>query len=457
MGRQTIQAQKEMTQQHAYTLSQLARYVTDAIAASPALKGAWVVGETCDLRVVGGHCYLDLIEKDPSTGKALARMPARIWANVFHRLSDQFYSATGQALASDMKVMMYVAVSFHPAYGLSLTVYDINCNFTLGEAMRKRREILERLKREGMIDANRSLPWPTHAYRIAIVSAAGAAGYGDFINQLCHNSASLRFEAKLYPAAMQGERTAPSIIAALEQINAEIDRWDCVVLIRGGGATSDLAWFDDYHLAANIAGFPIPVIVGIGHERDVTVLDYVANMRVKTPTAAAQWLIARGEECLGRLQALGQAMLQTMTDRLGGCHQQLAFISGQLPSVAANAIARARHRLLMARNGIAGIADQRFGPEHTRLQGIAASLAQAAKVCVQREHQRIDNAQCLLDVLSPRATLRRGYTITLVDGHAATSSDLQAGQAIRTVFADGTAISTVTHIENEQPLDTIRQ
>lgn len=436
-------------QQQAYTLSQLARHVADAIASSPALRGAWVVGETCDLRVVGGHCYLDLIEKDPATGKAVARMSARIWANVFGRLSAQFLAATGQALANDMKVMVYAAVSFHPAYGLSLTIYDINSNFTLGEAMRKRREILERLAREGMLDANRSLQWPAHAYRVAIVSAAGAAGYGDFVNQLFHNQAALRFEARLFSAAMQGERTAPSIIAALERIMEEIDRWDCVVVIRGGGATSDLAWFDDYDLAANIASFPIPVVVGIGHERDVTVLDYVANMRVKTPTAAAQWLIARGEECLARVQALGQSILQTVTDRLSGCSRQLAYISGQLPSLATNLLTRAEHRLLTAHNSLAGIADRRFRPEHTRLQGMAASLAQAAKVCTERERRRLDSAAQLLAALSPQATLRRGYTITLADGHAAKAACLRPGQHIETIFADGRALSEIKIFHSE--------
>lgn len=433
-----------MTQQRAYTLTQLARYVTDAIAASPALKGAWVVGETCDLRVAGGHCYLDLIEKDPATGKAIARMPARIWANVYGRLSAQFRQATGQPLANDMKVMVYVAVSFHPAYGLSLTVYDINCNFTLGEAMRRRREILDRLAREGLIDGNRSLAWPAHAYRVAIVSAPGAAGYGDFINQLFRNQSSLRFEAKLFAAVMQGERTAQSVISALESIMSEIDRWDCVVVIRGGGATSDLAWFDNYDLAANIAAFPIPVMVGIGHERDVTVLDYVANMRVKTPTAAAQWLIARGEECLSRMQALGQSILQSVSDRMSGCGKQLAYISGQLPSVVANIVSRAKHRMLAAQASLGSVADVRFRPEHTRLLAYEASLAQAAKVCVEREHRRLESARQLLDALSPQATLKRGYTITLVNGHAAKAADLSAGQEIVTAFADGEVTSVVT-------------
>lgn len=432
-----------MTQQRAYKLSELARYVADAIAASPALRGVWVIGETCDLRVAGGHCYLDLIEKDPATGKAIARMPARIWANVYGPLASKFRTTTGQALANDMKVMMYVSVSFHAAYGLSLTVYDINCNFTLGEAMRKRREILERLAREGMIDGNRSLPWPAHPYRVAIVSASGAAGYGDFVNQLFHNAASLRFEAKLFAAAMQGERTAGTIISALERIMAEIDRWDCVVVIRGGGATSDLAWFDDYDLAANIASFPLPVIVGIGHERDVTVLDYVANMRVKTPTAAAQWLIARGEECLGLVQGIGQRILQTVTDRLGGCSRQLAYISGQLPSLATGIATRAGHRLMTAQSALAGIADRRFRPEHTRLDGMASSLVQASKVCVERARHRLDSTGCLLDALSPQATLRRGYTITLAGARAARAADLVPGQEIETVFADGRVRSTV--------------
>lgn len=283
------------------TLQALARRVSAALA-DTSLFNVWVVAELSDLRVNHGHCYLELMEKHPSTGAILARMRAVIWANVFPRINADFLSTTGQRLASGIKVMVCGTVNYHPAFGMSFVISAIDPAFTMGEAERRRREILRKLQIEGVLELNRSIEWPDVPNRIAIISAPGAAGYGDFIHQLYTNPSGLRFHTQLFPAVMQGERTSPSVIAALDSIAAGMDEFDCVVIIRGGGATSDLLAFDDYELAANIAQFPLPVVIGIGHERDTTVLDYVANMRVKTPTAAAEWLIARGENALAALR-----------------------------------------------------------------------------------------------------------------------------------------------------------
>ncbi len=430
-----------MSQTQAYTLSQLGRHISNNIARDPNLQNVWVVGETVDVRLSGGHCYFDLVEKDPSTGRPLAKARATIWQSTFYRLAADFLRATGQNFRSDLKVMACVCVNYHPLFGMSLNVVAIDPTYTLGDAMQRRAQLIERLRQDGIIDMNRTLPWPRLVQRIAIISAQGAAGYGDFIHQLYTNNSRLRFATRLFSAVLQGERTAPTIISALEEIHANIDDWDCVVIIRGGGATTDLAAFDDYALAANIAQFPIPVIIGIGHERDITLLDYVANMRVKTPTAAAEWLIAKAEQELGLLQQIASAMLQAVSDRMVGHHRQLAFIQGQIPSLALNVLTRAQNRLINLQSGIASISDRRLRPEMEKLNGIAQAVSQAAEVAIQRADSRLKSIEELLSALSPQATLRRGYTITRIAGRAARAADLRPGEILETTFLDGTAYS----------------
>ncbi len=429
----------------AISLSQLNRRLGDAIALAPGLQNVWIVAETADVRLSGGHCYMELIEKDSATGRALAKARATIWAGTYQSLAANFLAETGQQFRSDIKVMVRASVNYHPLYGLSLNITGINPQFTLGDLAQRRMEMVRRLTEEGIINDNRNLPWPDVPWRIAVISARGAAGYGDFINQLYTNPARLRFHTRLFPAVMQGDRTAPSIIDALGQIAAADETFDCVVIIRGGGATSDLAAFEDYRLAQNIALYEIPVIIGIGHERDITLLDYVANMRVKTPTAAAEWLISRGEAALGKLQTLASAMLQTVSDRLSGCHRQLAYISGQLPAIAQAATVRARQRLLSATATLATIADSRLKPGMARLDAYGARLTQAVDFALARESRRLENDSKLLAALSPEATIRRGYSITRgFDGRAITSvAEVQPGQSITTVLSDGTVISKV--------------
>ncbi len=436
-----------MSQTQAYTLSQLSRRITTLVAADAYLQNVWITAETMDVRVSGGHCYLELVEKDEQ-GRQLARARATIWATTFRMLAAKFYAETGQQFRSDLKVMVCVAVNYHAVYGLALNIVAINPAFTLGDAMQRRAKMIEQLRHEGIIDMNRTLVWPAVPQRIAIISAQGADGYGDFMHQLYSNASRLRFTTRLFTAVLQGERTGPSIIAALEEIAAEQDQWDCVVIIRGGGATSDLASFDHYDLAANIAQFPLPVIIGIGHERDITLLDYVANMRVKTPTAAAEWLIQRGEQALGNLQAIASAMLQAVTDRLSGCHRQLAFIEGALPAAATNALMRAQKRLEAAQMGVGSIADRRILPQLARLDSYASTLRQATTYAIDRARQKLDASETLLKALSPEATLRRGYTITRIAGHSARLADLREGEIVETVFAQGTILSQVKSISN---------
>lgn len=429
----------------AISVSQLGRYIAGALNV-PSLHDVWVCGELSDVRTSGGHCYMELVEKDAQTGHTLAKVGASIWANNFVRLEPWFRQCTGRAFADGLKVLVRGTINYHPAYGMKFVINMVDPSYTLGEVERRRREILDKLKAEGILDMNRNLQWPAVPLRIAIVSAPGAAGYGDFINQLYSSPYRIRFKTRLFPAIMQGERTVPSVIDALDIIAGQIDCWDCVVIIRGGGSTSDLLSFDNYDLAANIAQFPLPVIVGIGHERDITVLDYVANLRVKTPTAAAEWLIAKGASALQTLRDTSIRISRCVADKLSGCLTQLAQLDIALGVTPCAMLDRANARLSQARAALAEAGTRRLGPESGRLQGLVQTLQVAVINVVSRQQLRLDSSDSLLGVLSPQATLRRGYSITRVDGKAVTdASAIAVGTVVHTTLASGIITSTVTN------------
>ena len=408
----------------------------------PETSGVWVTAELADVAVRGGHCYMELLQKDDG-GRQIARVRGCIWANVYSRLAPYFYRLTGQQFASGLKVMLCGSVSMHPVFGMSFVVSSINPEFTMGDLLRRRREILERLDKEGILNDNKSLVWPMVPQRVAVVSSPGAAGYGDFMNQLRNNPSRIRFHTRLFEATMQGESAPASIIAALGRIAAERERWDGVVIIRGGGATADLQAFEDYDLAANVAQFPLPIAIGIGHERDVTVLDYIANTRLKTPTAVAEWLIGRGEELLGFLTAAGQRVLQIVTDRLGGYRQQLAQAEALLPAAALNAVERSKGRLRSAASLLSGVSGRRIQSQLSRLDMFQEVVASAGRAALQRQTERLNAREELLEVLSPMATLRRGYSITRIGGKAVNSvAEVPPGAVVETTLADGTFLST---------------
>lgn len=435
----------------ALTLSQLNARIGLALSV-PSLSNVWVVAELSDLRINRGHAYVELIEKNSDDGTVNARLRAVAWANVYARISAEFIASTGQRLESGMKVMLCGSLTFHPAYGMSLVISAINPSFTLGEAEQRRREILQRLEKEGVLELNRTLPWPQVPSRIAIISAAGAAGYGDFINQLFNNQLHLRFTAQLFPAVMQGDRTVDSVISALDAIAYRQDEFDCVVIIRGGGATIELQSFDNYALANNIAQFPLPVIVGIGHERDTTVLDYVANMRVKTPTAAAEWLIERGARALEQITRLATDISLQAADIVSTAKTQLAWYESTLQSAPVASITRMKSSLERSTMQLVRISAQRITPETTRLQALASRIAAAAENTIQRSDDRLTAFARLLDALSPQATLRRGYTLTTAaDGSIITSAaSVAQGQCITTHFADGEISSTINHTPTQE-------
>ncbi len=408
-----------MTQQ-SLTLSEYNRLIVGAMQATE-LQARWVTAETVDVRRSNGHLYMELIEKD-ARGATVARLGAAIWASALPRLDALFFGATGAHIGSGIKVMVRLTATFHPVYGLRAVVADINPDYTLGDLMRRRREILQRLAAEGVADMNRSLPDPGPVLRVAVVSARGAAGFGDFMHQLAANDARLRFRPRLFEAVMQGERAPRSIIDALERVAAEADDFDAVVIIRGGGATSDLATLDDYELAANVAQFPLPVIVGVGHERDTTVLDDVAWLSVKTPTAAAEWLIGRGKQELELLRRLASDTVRLSGARVAEAMRRLDYIAGQLPQIAAAQTARRR----------------------ARLDAVAEQLPALVRAGADRSRRRLDAIAELLQALSPEATLRRGFSVLRLDGRAVTdAAALSPGSRVEATLARGSAILVV--------------
>lgn len=451
------------------TLSQLNATVSAVVASSPALRNRWVAAELSDVNM-RGHCYMELIEKD-NAGRTVARMRATIWQSQLYRILAKFRAATGRELQGGLKVMLLGTVNFHPQYGISFNVSDIDPAYTLGDLERLRREILMQLQREGVLENNKMLQMPAAPQRIAVISAEGAAGYGDFMNQLVNNPYKIVFYPVLFRAVMQGERTAESVMAALERIEMSLDVWDCVVIIRGGGSTTDLNGFDNLELARRVATFPLPVIVGIGHERDRTVLDEIANTRVKTPTAAAEYLVGAATAVWQRLETLMQSIAVTANAMVSGCREQLsqletriqaaarmgmaeadrrlASISALLPALAHGSVERARQRLLGIASMLPQSAGNRLGMERQRLDFLRQQIQVSAERHMERERNLLDRLQQLVGALSPESTLHRGYTLTTTaTGKIVTdSSQLAAGDVMVSRFAHGSARSTVTDTE----------
>lgn len=422
------------------TLLELTQRISNLVM-RPETQNVWITAELQDVASRGGHCYMELLQKDEN-GRQVARIRGCCWANIYGPLSRRFYEATGQQFASGLKVMLRVSATMHSVFGLSLVIQEVNPEYTMGDLIRRRNEILRKLQDEGILEDNRSLKWPIVIQRVAIISAPGAAGYGDFMNQLLNNPSRLKFKTRLFPAVMQGASAPASIIAALEEIAQEAKEWDGVIIIRGGGATSDLQAFEDYALAASVAQFPLPVAIGIGHERDVTVLDWVANIRLKTPTAVAEWLIGKGETVLGALIAAGNKIVQYATQRVAGDKEQLAQAEALLPVAAAGAVERAKAMLTRAVSTLYGLSSGKIEPSRARLDMIATNLAAASSNQLRRQAERLDASEKLLEVLSPASTLARGYSITRIDGHAVSSvKDVPLGALLEITLADGSFLA----------------
>lgn len=386
----------------------------------------WVQAELSDVRTNStGHCYLEFIQKDPRSNNLIAKARGTIWANVYRLLKPYFEESTGQAFVSGIKVLVQVTVSFHELYGYSLTVQDIDPTYTLGDMARRRREILKQLEEEGVLTLNEELEMPVLPQRIAVVSSSTAAGYGDFCHQLKNNSRGFFFHTELFPALMQGDRVEESVLSALDAILNRQEDFDAVVIIRGGGATSDLSGFDTYLLAAACAQFPLPIITGIGHERDDTVLDSVAHTRVKTPTAAAEYLINCMDLAADELEVLISQLHESVRSRLTEEHRKLISYRNRIPSAVVRRVSDAKLALLTTRKDI--------------------SLA--VQTSLSRQRHRLELLQQRLVDASPEKMLARGYSITLKDGKVVKNGDvLQLNDEIVTRLYQGEIVSIVTDL-----------
>lgn len=416
-------------------------------AVSEAFPGTcWVRAEMSDVRTnaSSGHCYLEFIEKNPITGQLVARARGSIWAKTFRMLKPYFEMETGQMFASGLKVLVKVSVEFHELYGYSLTVLDIDPAYTLGDMLRKRMEIIRQLKEEGVFTLNKELPFPVLPKRIAVITSPTAAGYEDFLNQLANNKAGYPFYPKLFPALMQGERTEESVIAALDRIYHHIDCFDVVVIIRGGGSTSDLNSFDSYLLAANCAQFPLPVITGIGHERDDTILDMVAHTRMKTPTAVAEFLIGRMDAAAEELEDLQQEVSELASTILLKQKNFLQLLGVRLPVIVTNRIERNRSFLQMAGNKLPASASAMLLRRRSTLESLQMQLQNRAALRLAEGTRFIQLTEQFIKMASPDYVLKRGYSLSLKDGkiikHA---TDLNPGDELVTRFADGDVKSIV--------------
>lgn len=427
----------------------------------------WIRAEMSDVRVnQNGHCYLEFIEKDQS-GKALvAKVRGMIWANTFHLLKAYFENSTKQCFSSGLKVLVQVSVDFHELYGLSLTVYDIDPSYTLGDQALNRAAILKQLEEDGVLYLNKELELPVPANRIAIISSPTAAGYEDFLDQLHNNAFGFVFYTKLFAAIMQGDRAEDSIISALERIYDYQDCFDVVIIIRGGGATSDLSCFDSYLLAASCAQFPLPIVTGIGHERDETVLDIVAHTRAKTPTAVAEFLINTLTETASELAEISQDIVSIVTQRLQEETLKLnvfdtknsfvlkAWYKEQQAVLSSSKVILMKGMQRIQRENLNkfDLLEDLLNKKSQQMQKTGAEYFQQIEDTLNRNTQRLfKNELNKLEVLekhlqlsSPENILKKGYTLTMKAGKVIKqNSVLKSGDTITTFFSDGQTDSIV--------------
>lgn len=411
------------------------------LLADPSVMNCWVVAETTDVRI-NQHCYLQLLEKNPKTGATVAKIKAIIWGNQFRFLNARFKQVTGRDIGNDMKIMVCLSVNYSPQYGLTVVINDINPEFTLGDMERQRQEILNRLTQEGIIGQNKTVPVPPVLQRIAIVSAAGAAGYGDFMKQLTDNKYGVRFYPCLFQATMQGVKTVPTVLAALDKVEQNQHLFDCVVIIRGGGGTEELNSFDNYDLARRVATFPLPVIVGIGHERDITVLDYVAGIRVKTPTAAAEHIILQAANALAHIGDLSNQVVSIARDYIARAKEQLSYYAGNLPIMAQRIIDTNTLRLQNFIQNIPLHVQRRIEGENAQLARQKDAIKNAVAQVKMKETMRLEALGDKIELLSPRKVMARGYTLTTCEGKIMTdAAQLEAGKLVTIHFRDGKVVA----------------
>jgi exodeoxyribonuclease VII large subunit len=442
------------------SLSELTGRVRQALKDSFQMP-EWVVVEISDLKVnASGHCYLELIEKDSLNGKILARARGIIWAYTFRILKPYFETTTRHSLCAGLRVRMQVNIEFHEVYGFSLVIQDLDPTYTLGDLARHRAETIARLEKEGVINMNRELDLSPVPQRLAIISSETAAGYEDFVDQINNNEQGFSFACHLFPALMQGEEAVPSILAALDRINTHAATFDAVVIIRGGGSVAELSVFDDYWMACHVAQFPLPVLTGIGHEKDDSVLDLVAHTRLKTPTAVAEFLIDRVSSFENQLLSLFDEMVTLSRDQLDLQKNQLADLALAIRPCTSQIILKEtrRQNQLTARFSLATKKGMQLGRQtlsslasrlHTgsklsiatdahKLHNIRTELKHGITVWLMQQNNILDKASSISEHANPYHVLQKGYSITLANGKVLRNQDVvKYGDEITTILHHG--------------------
>ena len=412
----------------------------------------WVEAELSECRESRGHCYMELIHKDEQNATPRAKASAKCWASKWMIIRPYFERTTGQQLHAGMKVLLKVYAQFHEAYGFSWIVTDIDPTYTLGDMARKRQEIIRQLKEEGIFDLQKELQLPLFCQHIAVISSETAAGYGDFCNQLADNPYGFQFQTQLFPAIMQGDGVEQSIINALEQIFTRSEEcgvrsensFDAVVIIRGGGATSDMSGFDTLALAENVANFPIPIITGIGHDRDESILDMVSHTRVKTPTAAAALLIDHLKAVVEALDDAQDRLIHYCNSRLYTFNAQLTTLSEALPRLFSIVKTRHEARIETLHSRLVAAVRQGIITNQSKINTIEERLPILTDRRLMTEKHRLQLIEEKAKSLDPTLLLKRGYSMTMKDGKIIRdAATLHPGDEIETRLANGTVRSTV--------------
>lgn len=408
----------------------------------------WVVGELADFRQAPqGHVYFELVEKQGN--QILAKIRANLWQFTYRSVAAKFESVTGTSLKTGMKVLAQVAVSYHPVFGLSVNVKDIDASFSLGERARLRQETIDRLTREGLLRLNGRFELPAVIQNIAVISSATAAGYGDFVNQIDHNPSGYRVVHRLFNSLMQGNEAVANLLLALDRVKADAAGFDAVILIRGGGAQLDLDCFDDYRLGVAIANFPIPVITGIGHERDETVADLVAHTRLKTPTAVAEFLLSgfrEFEDNLGLvLNRLDRATRQQLREEDTKIHQ----LGLRTKSLAGNRLMLEHEKIRNSVNRIEQATKTQLKIQSLKLESVEKGIQKSLENFLQKQQELLSRQEILLRQLDPISILKRGYTRTEKDKKPIHLAKIQIGDQVETFTQTQKISSVITQIENK--------
>lgn len=415
-------------------------------------SSVWIVAEISEIKSnYSGHCYLTLVEQDESSKKLLAQARATIWASRFRMINSHFQEVTEQALKSGIQVLVCVEVNFHEIYGMSLNVLDIDPTYTMGDIARQRQEIINRLTKEGIFEMNKEFALPPVIQNIAIVSSETAAGFQDFMKQLENNPEKIKFKTKLYPALVQGNTAPSSLINALENIKAYEQDYDAVVLIRGGGAQTDLACFDDYELSKVVALYPYPIITGIGHDKDVSIVDMVANTTLKTPTAVAEFIVSRANDFNTLIINTFQVITTQCNTYLKSQQQQVSFLGLNIGILTNKSL---NNRQIQVNKFISSISNSSLNllsKEKNTLRNKLHSFAQQAKFALKEEMSKIKHLAEKTDSLNPENIMKQGYCYTKVNGKTVSSvRDVNNGDVLSVKFINGEVKSKVEKVISDE-------